>query len=57
MACEYDVKVVISLLIVCFDWLNPINNPSTTIAFDVTRPNFEENMFGKGLQLRNIFEH
>ncbi len=57
MAYEYDVKVVISLLMVCFDWLNPITNASTTIAFDVTRPNFEENMFGKGFQLRNLFEH
>jgi hypothetical protein len=42
---------------VCFDWLNSITNASTTIAFDVTRPNFEENMFDKGLQLKNLFEH
>jgi len=42
---------------VCFDWLNPITNASIIIAFDVTRPNFEENMFGMGLQLKNLLEH
>jgi hypothetical protein len=57
LAYEYDVKVVISLLMVCFDCLNPITNASTTIAFDVTRPNFKENMLGKGLQLKNLFEY
>jgi hypothetical protein len=57
LAYEYDVKVAISFLMVCFDWLNPITNASTTIAFDVIRPNFEENMCGKRLQLRNLFEH
>ncbi len=55
MAYEYDVKVVISSIMVCFDWLNPITTTFITIAFYITRPNFEENMFGMGLQLKNIF--
>jgi hypothetical protein len=53
---EYDAKVVILLLMVCFERLNPIATASTTTTNDV-RLEFEENRFGWGLQFRNVLEH
>jgi hypothetical protein len=53
---EYDAKVVILLLMVCFERLNPIATASTTTTNDA-RLEFEENMFGWGLQFRNVLEH
>ncbi len=52
MASKFDVKVVVPLLMVCFDWLNP-----TAITFvvvvDFARLEFEleENMFGAGVSI------
>jgi hypothetical protein len=54
---EYDVKVVVPLLMMCFERLNP-----TTITFviivDFVGPKFEleENMFNMGPQLRNLLK-
>jgi hypothetical protein len=45
---EYDAKVVILLLMVCFERLNPIDIAFATTTNDV-RLKFEENMFGWGL--------
>jgi hypothetical protein len=42
---EYDVKVVVPFLMVCFDRLNPTITTSIAIV-DVTRSKLEENMFG-----------
>jgi len=53
---EYDAKVVILLLMVCFEWLNPIAIASATTT-NVVRLEFEEDMFGWRPQLRNVFEH
>ncbi len=53
---EYNAKVVILLLMVCFEQLPaPIAIASTTTTNDV-RLEFEENMFGWGPQLKNVFE-
>jgi hypothetical protein len=53
---EYDAEIVILLLMVCFEQLNPI-----AITFAITtndmRLEFEENMFGWGPQLKNVLEH
>ncbi len=57
LAFEYDVKVVVPLLMVCFDRLNPIASTSVIVAIDATGPKLEENMFRLGLQLRNLFYH
>jgi hypothetical protein len=57
LAFEYDVKVVVPLLMVCFDWLNPIASTSVIVAIDATGSKLEENMFRLGLQLRNLFYH
>jgi hypothetical protein len=47
LANEYDARIVIPLLMVCFEQLNPyiaINASIAIIAFDVGE-DFEENMF------------
>ncbi len=48
MAIEYDAKIVIPLLMVCFEWLNPIAISASTVAtiVNVVVEEFEENMFG-----------
>jgi len=51
LAFEYDVKVVVPLLMVCFDKLNPIANTSIVVVFDVAGPKLEENMFGVGASI------
>jgi hypothetical protein len=48
LASKYDVKVVVPLLMVCFDQLNPIINTFVITIIDVAEPKFEENMFGVG---------
>jgi hypothetical protein len=45
---EYDVKVVIPFLMVCFDWLNPSTNAVLGTMVDVTRLGLEKDMFGVG---------
>jgi len=40
--------VVVPLLMVCFDQLNPIANTSAIAVVDVVEPKLEENMFGVG---------
>ncbi len=52
---EYDAKVVILLLMVCFEQLNLIAIAFATTINDV-RLEFEENMFGWGPQLKNVLE-
>jgi len=46
LAFEYDVKVVVPLLMVCFDQLNPIVGTSTIATIDVVGPKLEKHMFG-----------
>ncbi len=52
LAMEYDAKIV-TLLMVCFEWLNLTTiNASTVIAtIDVMDEEFEENMFGVGASI------
>ncbi len=50
-ASEYDVKVVVPPLMVCFDKLNPIVNTSVVVVFDVVGPKLEENIFGVGASI------
>ncbi len=56
LAFEYDAKIVILLLTMCFEWFNP-NIVAIATTKDDARLEFEENMFGVGPQLRNLFEH
>jgi hypothetical protein len=56
LAFEYDAKIVILLLMVCFEWFNP-NIVATATSKDDVGLEFEENMFGVGPQLKNLFEH
>jgi hypothetical protein len=56
LASEYDAKIVILLLTMCFEWFNPNIIAIATTKDDVGLE-FEENMFGVGLQLKNLFEH
>ncbi len=51
MAPKYDVKVVIPLLMVCFDQLNLIANTSIVVVVNVAGSKFEENMFGVGASI------
>jgi hypothetical protein len=55
LAYEYDVKVVVPLLMVCFDKLNPIV-VTFVVAFDFvgSKLELEENMFSVGFQLKNL---
>jgi hypothetical protein len=54
LAFEYDAKIVILLLTVCFEWFNP-NIVAIATTKDDARLEFEENMFRVGPQLRNLF--
>ncbi len=55
LAYEYDVKVVVPLLMVCFDLLNADVGTSTIATIDVIRPKFEENMFGVWASIEESF--
>jgi hypothetical protein len=44
LASKYDAKVVISLLMVCFEWLNP-STITTNTTFDDVGLEVEKNMF------------
>ncbi len=48
MASKYDVKVVVSLLMVCFDKVNLVANTYTIATIDVVGLELKENMFGVG---------
>jgi len=52
LACKYDVKVVVLLLMVCFDQLNPIAITFVaTIDFVGPKLELEENMFSVGASI------
>jgi hypothetical protein len=55
LAYAYDVKVVVLLLMMCFDQLNPIAI-TFIVAIDFVRSKFEleKNMFNVGFQLKNL---
>jgi hypothetical protein len=46
LAFEYDVKVVVPLLMVCFDKLNLVVGTSAIATIYVARSELEENLFG-----------
>jgi hypothetical protein len=51
LASKYDVKVVVPLLMVCFDWLNPTTITSVTVVYFTEQElELEENMFSVGSQ-------
>jgi hypothetical protein len=52
---EYDFKVVVPLLMVCFDWLNHVANTSVIASINVARPELEENMFEYGASIEESF--
>jgi len=54
LASEYDAKVVNSLCMVCFEWLNPSSIAIITIVDDVGLE-FEKNMFGMGTSIEESF--
>ncbi len=54
LASEYDAKIMILLLTMCFEWFNP-NIVATATTKDDVGLKFEENMFGVGSQLRILF--
>jgi len=47
---KFDVKVIVPLLMVCFDWLNP-TTITFVVAIDFARLEFklEKNVFGAGV--------
>jgi hypothetical protein len=54
LAIEYDARIVIPLLMVCFEQLNPyivINAFIATVTVDVGE-DFEENMFDVGASIK-----
>ncbi len=52
LVTEYDVSIVIPLLMVCFEQLNPIAiNALVVVVVDVVGEEFEENMFGVGASI------
>jgi len=54
LAIEYDARIVIPLLMVCFEQLNPyivVNASIVTITVDVGE-DFEENMFDVGASIK-----
>ncbi len=51
LAYEYDAKVVIPLLMMCFEWLNPNTIVFATTTNDVELE-FDENMFGMGALIK-----
>jgi hypothetical protein len=57
ISIDYDVKVVIPLLMACFDQLNPTINESTIRVVDDVGLDFEENTcLVWGVQLKNLFK-
>jgi hypothetical protein len=57
ISIDYDVKVVIPLLMACFDQLNHIVNASTLKVVDDVGLDFEENAcLMWGVQLKNLFK-
>ncbi len=55
LTSEYDAKIMISLLMVCFEWLNPNIVRSTTLIDDA-RLELEQNMFGMGALIEEYFQ-
>jgi hypothetical protein len=51
LAFEYNAKVVIPLLMVCFEWLNP-NIIASAITTNDVELEFDENMFGMGALIK-----
>jgi hypothetical protein len=49
---EYHVEVVIPPSMVCFDKLNRIANAFDITTIDVVGSNFEENMFGVRVSIK-----
>jgi len=56
LASKYDVKVVVLLLMVCFDWLNHVVGTYVILAIDDARLKLEENMFGVGASIEESFQ-
>jgi hypothetical protein len=50
LASKYDVKIVIPLLMLCFEWLNP-SIVAIVKADDDVRLEFEENILGWGASI------
>jgi hypothetical protein len=48
---EYDVKVVVPLLMVCFDRLNHVARTTSIVTIDATGPELEDNMFRVGASI------
>jgi hypothetical protein len=57
LASKYDVKVVVPLLMVCFDWLNLFVGTFAIAAIYAIGPKLEETCLGLGLQFKNLLEH
>jgi hypothetical protein len=59
LAIEYDAKIVIPFLMVCFEWLNPITISASTFAttVDVVVEEFEEICLVWRPQLKNLHMH
>jgi hypothetical protein len=55
LASKYDAKVVIPLLMVCFEWLNPSGITIITIVDDVGLE-LEKNMFGIGTSIEESYQ-
>ncbi len=55
LASKYDAKVVIPLLMVCFQQLNP-NIVATTTTTNDARLGLKENMFGIGVSIEESFQ-
>jgi hypothetical protein len=57
LATKYDARIVIPLLMVWFEQLNPIaiNAFVVVVAVDVVGEEFEENMFGVGASIEESF--
>jgi hypothetical protein len=52
LASKYDVKIMIPLLMVCFEWLNPSTDAMVKTDDDV-KLELEDNILGWGLQLKS----
>jgi len=48
LAFEYDVKVVVFVLMVCFDRLNPITIASIVATFNLVKSKFEKKLLCGG---------
>jgi len=53
LATEYDAKIGITLLMVCFEWLKfiAVNASVAAAIIDLVGEEFEENMFGVGASI------